>query len=200
MFTLFAAKNSVAFASHVALEETGLPYQIHWLNMEASEQTKPDFLAINPKGRVPALQTADGILTETPAILTFIAQTSGKLLPVTPFAQAKAHETLSYCASTFHVNHAHKLRGSRWSDDTAAQATMFAKVPETMSASCAYFEDILTNDWVAETYSIADIHLHSICRWLSGDGVDIADFPKLTAHFDRMQARPAVARVETAHG
>ncbi|SLN10855.1 glutathione S-transferase family protein [Pseudooctadecabacter jejudonensis] len=200
MLTLFAAKNTVAFASHIALEETGLAYQINWISFADGDQLKPDYLALNPKGRVPALVTDDGVLTETPATLEYIAETSGQLMPDTAFDRAKVREMLSYCTSTFHVNHAHKMRGARWSDDVAAQATMQAKVPQTMAASCAYIEDQLTGDWVAGAYSIADIHVHTICRWLEGDGVDIADYPKLHAHFGRMQARAAVRRVSDAHG
>ncbi len=200
MLTLFAAKNTVAFASHIALEETGLPYQVSWVDFASGDQTKPDFLAVNPKGRVPALAAEGGILTETPAILDYIAETSGQLMPAAKFERAKVREMTSYCASTFHINHAHKLRGSRWSDDPNAHASMQAKVPETMGASCAYIDSLLTQDWVAGTYSIADIHVHTICRWLGGDGVDITNFPNLSAHFDRMQARPAVAHVTTAHG
>jgi len=114
--------------------------------------------------------------------------------------RAQVREMMSYCASTFHVNHAHKMRGARWSDDPAAHASMAAKVAETMSASCAYIESRLEAQWVGAVYSVADIHLYTICRWLAGDGVDIADFPKLAAHFAAMQNRDAVKHVEAAHG
>lgn len=200
MFTLFAAKGTVAVATHIALEETGLPYTLNWISFADGDQRKSEYLAINPKGRVPALVTDEGVITETPAILEFIAEAAGQLMPKDPFARAKTREMLSYCASTFHVNHAHKLRGSRWADLEASHADMTAKSTQTMAASCAYIEDQLTGGWVTEAYSIADIHLYTICRWLRGDGVDIADFPKLNFHFSQMQARPAVARVNDAHG
>ena len=200
MLTLHAAKNTVAVASHIALEESGQPYDVRWLNFEDGDQTKPDYLDINPKGRVPALITGPVIITETPAILEFIAETHGVLMPEDLIDRAQVREMMSYCASTFHVNHAHKMRGARWSDDPAAHASMAAKVAETMSASCAYIESRLEAQWVGAVYSVADIHLYTICRWLAGDGVDIADFPKLAAHFAAMQNRDAVKHVEAAHG
>ncbi len=200
MLTLYAASNTVAVASHIALEETGLPHRIEWINFADGGQRSADYLAVNPKGRVPALVADGSIITETPAILEYIADVSGQLMPADALDRAKVREILSYCASTFHVNHAHKMRGARWSDDAAAHASMAAKVPETMADSCAYVETLLDGGWIAGDYSIADIHLFTICRWLGGDGVNIADFPKLNAHFEAMQARAAVGRALAAHG
>lgn len=200
MFTLYAAKNTVAVASHIALEETGLPYTLAWIDFAKTQQQSDAYRAINPKGRVPALVTGDDIITETPAILEFIAETAGALLPEGTLPRARVRELMSYCGSTFHVNHAHKLRGERWSDDAAAHASMSAKVPQTMAESCAFVESQLSGGWFATDYSIADIHLYSVCRWLEGDAVDITAFPRLNAHFQAMQNRPAVQRIEAAHG
>ena len=74
MLKLFYSPNSCALASHIALQEAGADYETVRLDFRANEQRKPEYLAINPKGRVPALATDRGILTETPAILAFIAQ------------------------------------------------------------------------------------------------------------------------------
>ena len=72
MLTLFAAKNTVAVAAHIALEETGLPHQVDWISFANSGQRSADYLAINPKGRVPALVTDAGIITETPAMIALV--------------------------------------------------------------------------------------------------------------------------------
>lgn len=201
MLTLYAAKNTVALSVHLALEETGLPYRISWINFKTNDQRTPDYLAINPKGRVPALVTEHGVLTEAPAILDYIAETTGHLMPADPFQRGKVREMMGYLAATMHPNHAHGLRGERWSDDPAAHASMKAKVPETMAQSSAYVESCLPGrGWIVGSYSIADIHLFNVCRWLEGDGVDINTYPKLAAHFAAMQARPAVARVAADHG
>lgn len=200
MLTLFASKGTVALASHIALEETGLPYQMDWRVMRDGDLGKPEYLEINPKGRVPALLTDDGILTETPAILDYIVDLTGQLMPQDPFKRGRVREMVAFLAATMHVNHAHKMRAYRWSDDADAQTTMVAKVTQNMADNCAYIEALLPDTgWLVGSYSIADIHLHSVSRWLAGDNVDIANYPKLAAHFDAMLARPAVAKVTQAH-
>ena len=74
MLKLFYAVGTGALASHIALEEAGAEYDAVRLEFGTNDQRKPEYLAINPKGRVPALVTDDGVLTETPAILAFVAQ------------------------------------------------------------------------------------------------------------------------------
>jgi glutathione S-transferase len=74
MLTPYYAPNTCALASHIALEEAGAAFETRRIDFASAEQMKPEFLAINPKGRVPALVAARGVLTETPAILAFIAQ------------------------------------------------------------------------------------------------------------------------------
>jgi glutathione S-transferase len=78
MIKLFYAPNTCALASHIALEEAGTAYTTVRVDFASNEQRQPEYLAINPKGRVPALVTDSGILTETPAILAFIAQSFPK--------------------------------------------------------------------------------------------------------------------------
>ena len=117
MFKLYYAPGTCALASHIALEEAGADYTAERLDFKNNQQTTPDYLAINPKGRVPALVTDTGILTETPAILAFIAQSfpKAKLAPLDdPFAFAQVQSFNSYLCSTVHVSHAHKMRGYRW--------------------------------------------------------------------------------------
>ena len=92
MLTLYYATNTCALASHIALEEAGADYETRWIDFGAAEQTKPDYLEINPKARVPSLATERGVLTENPAILAYIAQThpQAKLAPLDdPFAFAE---------------------------------------------------------------------------------------------------------------
>src|SRR5882724_8842950 len=134
MLKLFYSPGSCAVASHITLEEAGAQYETVRLDFPAGEQRKPEYLAINPKGRVPALATDRGVLTETPAILAFVAQSfpDARLAPLDdPFAFAEAQAFNSYLCSTVHVAHAHKHRGYRWADDPAALAEMTRKVPET---------------------------------------------------------------------
>lgn len=201
---LYYSAGSCSLASHIALEESGVAYEAIALDMKARQQLSPEYLAVNPKGRVPALVTDHGILTESPAILAYIAQTQpqAKLAPIDdPFGFATAQAFNSYLCSTVHVNHAHGIRGYRWADDPGALEAMRQKVPQTMSEAFRLIEDrMFAGPWVlGAQYSICDPYLFTLARWLSGDQVDIATFPKVADHFARMQQRPAVRRVMALH-
>jgi glutathione S-transferase len=197
MMKLFYAPGTCALASHIALAEAAAEYEAVRLNFRADEQRKPEYLAINPKGRVPALVTDRGVLTETPAILAFIAQSypAAQLAPLRdPFEFARVQAFNSYLCATVHVAHAHRMRGYRWVDDAAAIAAMQRKVPETVGACFGLIEDeMFAGPWVmGPDYSICDPYLFTLAQWLDGDGVDIARFPGIRDHHARMQARPAV--------
>ncbi|WP_425981638.1 glutathione S-transferase family protein [Brevundimonas sp. TWP1-2-1b1] len=201
MLTLYTSSGSCSRASHIALEESGLPYAVHLVDFAKSDQRQPAYLAINPKGRVPALATDLGVLTESPAILAYIAALAppGLLAPADPFAFARMQAFNLYLATTVHVAHAHGRRASRWSDDATAQASMAAKVTQNMREGFALIEADLTGDWVmGDAYTVADPYLFTFAGWLETDGVDIAEFPRVQAHFERMQARPAVQRALAA--
>jgi len=136
MIKLFYASDTCSLASHIALEDAGADYSTARISFANDEQRKPEYLAINPKGRAPALVTDKGVLTETPAILAFIAQSfpQARLAPLDDafrFAEVQAFN--SYLCSTLHVAHAHRMRGNRWADDPAAIAAMQRKVPESVT-------------------------------------------------------------------
>ena len=129
MLTLYYAAHTCSLATHIVLEEVGADYTTVRIDFAKTQQQSPDYLKINPKGRVPALITDRGILTETPAMLAFVAQSFPKagLAPIDdPFGFARVQEFISYLCSTLHVAHAHRMRGHRWVDagDTAAIAAM----------------------------------------------------------------------------
>jgi glutathione S-transferase len=200
MLKLFYAPGTCSLASHIALEETGAVYEAQRVDFSKAEQTKPEYLAINPKGRVPALVTDRGTLTETPAILAYIAQSfpEARLASLNdPFEFARLQSFLSYLCSTVHVAHAHARRGARWADDPAAHEAMKAKVPQNMADCFALIESsMFAGPFVmGENYSIADPYLFTVASWLEADGVDPARFPKVLDHRNRMAARPAVAKV-----
>jgi glutathione S-transferase len=199
MLTLYYAANTCALASHIALEDAGAEYETLRLSFAADEQRAPAYLAINPKGRVPALVTDRGILTETPAMLAFIAQSypDAALAPLfDPFAFAEAQAFNSYLCSTVHVAHAHRMRGYRWTDDKAAMAAMQSFVPRSVLGAFELIETgMLKAPWVlGETYSICDAYLFTLSQWLEGDGVDLSLLPRVIDHRQRMSQRPAVQR------
>jgi glutathione S-transferase len=197
---LYYAAHTCALASHIALEESSADYTAVRIDFRSNDQRKPDYLAINPKGRVPALVTKQGVLTETPAILAYVAQSfpDARLAPINdPFTFAKVQAFNSYLCSTVHVAHAHRVRGYRWADDPAAIAEMQRKVPQSVGECFALIErEMLAGPWVmGDTYTICDPYLFTLTRWLEGDGVDVAGFPKLKDHVQRMSERPGVKKV-----
>ena len=197
---LFYAPGTVAVAAALALQEAGLDHSLTRVDFATAEQTKPAYLKINPKGRVPALATKGTVLTETGAILDYIAARAGRLMPEDPLAAAKVRSVMYYLASTAHVNHAHKMRGHRWADRPESHADMAAKTPETMTASAQFIEtECLTGPFLlGDTVTIGDCYLYAVCRWLPGDDVDLTQFPKITAFMEAMNARPSVAAIRTA--
>ena len=193
----YCAPDTISVATAIVLEETGLAHEAVILNFDAGDQARPDYRAINPKGRVPALVTAQGILTETGAILEYLAALVPKagLVPADPWAAAQMRSVMYYLASTMHVNHARKRRGNRWANAAASLADMTAKVPETMAASCAFLEETcaLSPFVMGTAMTLADPWLFTIGTWLEGDGVDIAAYPKLAGFVAMMNDRPSVA-------
>jgi glutathione S-transferase len=200
MLKLYYAPATCALASHIALAEAGADYTTEKLDFKIDQQNSPEYLEINPKGRVPSLVTDRGVLTETPAMLAYIAQThpEAKLAPLDDaFGFAQVQSINSYLCSTVHVAHAHKMRGKRWATEETSFADMKRKVPETMGACFALIErKMLRGPWVmGEQYTVCDPYLFTIATWLEGDGVEMAKLPKVADHFRRMAERPAVKKV-----
>ena len=199
MLKLFYSPGSCSLASHLALEEAGAAYEIVQVHTGKGDQRKPDYRAVNPKGRVPALVTDRGVLTETVAILAYVAQAfpEARLAPADPWDFARMQAFNSYLASTVHVAHAHRHRGYRWADEESSFADMRRKIPQAMTECFRLIEDeLFEGPWVlGEAYSVCDGYLFTVAGWLEGDGVDPARFPKLLEHRDRMRARPAVRKV-----
>ena len=195
---LYYAPGTCALAARIALIEANAPHEVVKLDFSKGEQRSPEYLAINPKGRVPALVTERGVLTETPALLAYIARRfpEARLAPLDDaYAFAHMQEFHGYLSSTVHVAHAHGRRAGRWADDEAAIASMQRKVAANMAECFGVIERHYLGDapWVlGSDYSVADAYLFTIAGWLEGDGVAIAGFPKVQAHFKRMGERAAV--------
>ncbi len=193
---LYFAKGTISIAVAIALNEAGLEYDAVRVDFASGEQTKPAYAQINPKGRVPALVVEGGVLTETGALLDYVADIApdAGLRPTDPVLAARMREVMYYLASTMHVNHAHKLRGSRWASQRASYKDMQAKVPQTMTESCRYVaRHALRGPFVlGDAVSLADCYLYVVCTWLEGDGVALDAFPEIKAFMAAMEARESV--------
>jgi len=198
---LYYAAHTCSLATHIVLEDVGADYSTVRVDFAKEQQKSPEFLKVNPKARVPALVTDKGILTETPAMLVYVAQSfpaSRLALMDDPFAFAQVQAFNSYLCSHLHVAHAHRMRGYRWvdADDKASIAAMQRKVPASVGGAFELVErDMLKGPWVmGEHYTICDAYLFTLAQWLEADGVDPKLIPKVVDHRRRMSERPEVKK------
>ncbi len=203
MLELYWSPNTISLASMIALNDAGADHRLTRVDFAADEQKGAAYTAINPKARVPTLVTPQGRLTETPAILAFIAQThpQARLAPTDPFDFARMQAFNCYLCATLHVAHAHRMRGHRWADDPAAWEAMKKKVPQSVGDCFAYVEDhAFAGPWVmGEQYTVADPYLYTVSRWMEADSVDPSRFPRVQAHRERMAGRDSARKTLATH-
>ena len=201
MLKLYYAAHTCSLATHIVLEEVGADYSTVRVDFAKEQQKSLEFLKLNPKARVPALVTDRGILTETPAMLVYVAQSfpaSRLALMDDPFAFARVQSFNSYLCSHLHVAHAHRMRGHRWvdADDTASIAAMQRKVPESVGGAFELIErEMLKGPWVmGDQYTVCDAYLFTLAQWLELDGVAPARIPRVVDHRRRMSERAEVKK------
>ncbi|MBB5515830.1 glutathione S-transferase [Rubricella aquisinus] len=195
---LFFTPDTCALASLIVCYDAGLDITLTPISFAKGAQKDEAYLAVNPKARVPALRFGPDILTETPAILAYLAQIAPEaaLAPSDPMEFAQAQSFNAYLCSTVHVAHAHRMRGSRWVDGEAHLEALRRKVPQSVAHAFTYIEEhALRGPFVlGERYSICDPYLFTLANWMEGDGVDPAQFPRITAHRNQMAQRATVRR------
>ncbi len=193
---LFFAPGACSIGIHVLLHETGAPFEHVKMDLRAGDQFKPEFQAVNPKGKVPALVRDDGTtLTEYPAIAFWIASSfpDAKLMPAGAEAQARAMETTGYCVSTVHMQGFGRIfRPVNFAPSEADHEAVKARGMEIFTKGLATLDKALEGrEWIAGDYSFADSAVFYVTFW-GGAGLKL-DLPaNLAAHYQRMLARPAV--------
>jgi len=179
MLTLYFAPGTSSMAPHIALHEIGVPFEARPLSFRRKEQRTPEFLAINPEGKVPTLVIDGRPLTEVAGILFYLARRypEAGLLPAgAPETEARVVSWMSFIASTVHPARREGLEHA---------SRIYATADRRLGSG----------QWAVERYSIADIHLFRLFwRFRGAFGPDPAAFPHLEAHYQRMMARPAVQR------
>jgi glutathione S-transferase len=180
MFTLYLSPGSSSMAPHIALHEIGVDFESRWISFAKRQQDAPEYLALNPEGKVPTLLVDERPLTEVAAILYYLARRfpEAGLFPAGDLkAEAQVISWMSFIASTIHP--ARRIGIDRWKE-------VFGIAEQRLGRS----------EWVVGGYSIADIHLFRLFwRFFNSLHPAPADFPGLSAHYERMMARPAVQRV-----
>lgn len=181
------------------LEETGLEYSTHWLNLMQGEQKQPDFLKLNPSGRIPVIVDHDTgnsepfKLTQSVAILQYLAEKTGRFLPEAGYERARVYEWMHFHAIDigsvlFSALYLQKLC-------TPAQEQAAAQLIERVHTLYQHFDQQLaTHEYIAgQEYSIADI---TVLPAVMGKEAQIAEYTNLTRWLRQLKQRPAVQQVE----
>lgn len=210
-YRLYYSPGACSLAVHVVLEEIGAPYALEEISLARAENRQASYLAINPKGFVPALEIAgeSRVLTELPAILVYLAKQHPQagLLPNTnAIDEARALEWLSWLAGWVHgVGYAELWRPERFSAaDPAPHDALRANGRRIVQEACVKIEQMLGDGrvWaVPSGYCIVDPFLLVLYRWGNRIGIRMRDeCPAWTAHAERMLERAAVRRVFEREG
>lgn len=204
MLKLYYSRGSSALAAHILLEEIGAPYEAEEISIPDRQHKTVEFLKVNPKGRLPVLQTPEGILTENPAILEYIAAAypQSRLVPEGIFHQAKARSLCAYLCATVHVAYAHKKRGTRWAATAHAIEDMEQLVPENLKECADHLEaGFKHGPWaMGSQYTFCDPYLFLVGKWMAANTIDLAAYPKLDAQSCAMRKRQATQVALKAHG
>lgn len=198
--TLYFAAGSCTLPALVGLEEAGAAYEAVRLVLPDGDQRRPEYLAVNPRGRVPALVVDGVVITENVAVLTTLAHLfpAARLLPQgDPVQVGRAHELLAWFASSVHVSFAQVGRPERYTRDTGAWPALKVGGRENMLAAYAEIEARLADGrpWLlGDAFSLADPYALVSHRWAQRLDVDMAAYPTYSAHAARLEARPSVQR------
>ena len=198
---LYYARTACSIAPHIALEEVGADFEARRVDLAAGEQNSPQYLAVNPAGRVPVLIVRDRVVTEVPALLTFIASLNPAAELVPPagsLSLARCFEWLGFLSSSLHVAYAQFRRPSRFVGDSFGCTEAF--IDHGRENTIAFYREVerrLDSGWAAgDIYSIADMYLLPFHGWAWRLDFDVTkECPKWTALVERMSQRPAVRRV-----
>lgn len=206
--TLYYSPRACSLACHIALEESGLPFTAVPVRIRRGEHREADYLAVNPWGKLPSLRADGRVLTETPAILSLIADLAEREPPLMPqgdaHARALALEWLSFAASTVHLAFRPFFRPYVYIDDeTQHAAVRRAALPGYRAVLAEVDRRIGDGPWaLGEDYSVCDPYLYVFHVWSRReDMAELApDTPNWDAHRARMDERPATLRALATEG
>lgn len=206
MIKLYYSPGACSLAPHILLEELGVPYQLELVSIADGKTLTPEFLAINPKGRVPVLEVNGSILTEAPAILVYLSLThpAKSLLPSDPVDHFRCLEWFNWLSGTVHaVGYGQLWRPQRFIDDGAQYGRISAKGKENIIDSYRHIETLLSDrTWsVGGSYSCVDPYLLVFYLWGNAIGLNMAvEYPSWSAHAARVLAREPVQRAIKQEG
>ncbi|MCX7363032.1 MAG: glutathione S-transferase N-terminal domain-containing protein [Alphaproteobacteria bacterium] len=198
MLKLYYMPGVCSTASHIGLEESGAAYELAPISFANNEQRTPEYLKINPRGRVPALVVDEGVIVENTAILDYVAgRFAPHLMPKYAIQRARALSLMAWFSNTVHPNFTHIGRPERFATDTAVHDHLKATGRENFHANLKEIDGLLAGKtWIlGEEFSVVDGYALIFYGWGKRIGLPMAELANYTAWKERMLARPAVKRV-----
>lgn len=204
MLTLFFSPGACSMASHIALEETGAPYEERPTLLPKGEHKTAAYLAINPRAKVPALSADGKVITENLAILTYLAKRfpEKKLLPADPLEEARCLSTMAWLSNTVHPSFTHIMRPERFVSSEATHADVKETGRKTFWANCQEIDGLLKGkDWMmGAQFTVSDPYALVFYSWGTRIDLPMTELTSYSAFKDRMLKRPAVRRVLEREG
>ena len=201
---LYYAPGACSLASHIALEEVGIPYTTHRLILANGEQRSPEYLKINPRGRVPSLVVDGQVLTENVGIMAFVAggYGQGKIWPKDTWLQSKCLSTMAWLSNTVHPAYGHYFRAERYVDDPQAREAVKAKGLANFHDCLKEIDRLLQGHrWsIGDRYSVVDGYLLVFYRWGNRSKLPVASLANYTRLVKEVMGRPAVSKVMADEG
>ncbi|MFT0548224.1 glutathione S-transferase family protein [Allopusillimonas ginsengisoli] len=197
---LYYLPGACPLASHITLEWIGKPYEA--IKMSRDEIKQPEFLAKNPMGSVPVLEDGDFTLTQSAAVLEYLAELNPEagLLPDSIRDRAEVRRWLGVCNSDIHRTFGNIFGVAALLSDEASQEELYKNSAAKLAGMFEIIEKQLEgNVWIAGARSIADPYLYTLLRWAKAKGVNVGS-KNLEAFYARMEADPGVQAALTAQG
>ncbi len=203
---LYTSPRACSTACHIALEESGLPYEARLVRIRQREHLDQPYLEINPWGKIPALAIGKEVLTETHAILTYVADTAGKGLPKLSQAlqRARAHEWMNFLSSAVHIAYKPLFKPATLISDERLHPELQELGARTLRKTLLEVDRRLCGREFAlgDDYSVVDPYLLVFWIWSQRRDIvpHVADMPAWRAHAERVYARPATWTCLTREG
>jgi glutathione S-transferase len=198
MLKFYYAPGACSLATHIGLEESGTKFDGQKISFANAEQRTPEYLEINPRGRVPALVVEEGTIVENTAILDYIAgKFAPQLMPKDAVQRARAISLMAWFSNTVHPNFTHIGRPERFATDTSVHEHLKATGKDNFFANLKEIDGLLAGkQWfVGDAFSVVDGYALVFYAWGKRISLPMAELKNYTAWKERMMARPAVMRV-----